>query len=121
MRGPDVEIYEVWVDKASRDNTQPYAFASLMRAAAGPDNPSILFSRKFAIQPTGINKWRILMGEPEIGNIRSKLKSLKGDQGFRFKNEATGEWLDADVDEEKKFKPEETAFISGIPPYLWRP
>ena len=88
-----------------------------MRAAAGLDNPSVLFSRKFAIQPTGINKWCILMGEPEIGNIRAKLKPLKGDLEFRFENEATGEWLDADAEDEKKYKAEETAFISGIPPY----
>ena len=57
------------------------------------------------------------MGELEIGNIRAKLKSLKGDLGFRFKNEATGEWLGADAEDEKKYKAEETAFISGIPPY----
>ena len=73
-------------NKSFQVNPQPFAFASLMRAAAGPDNPSVLFSREFAIQPTGINKWRILMGEPEIGNIRANLKSLKGDPGFRFKN-----------------------------------
>ena len=57
------------------------------------------------------------MGEPEIGNIRANLKSLKGDLGFRFKNEATGEWLDADAEDEKKYKAEEIAFLSGIPPY----
>ena len=44
-------------------------------------------------------------------------KVPQGRPGIPFKNEATGEWLDADAKDEKKYKAEETAFVSGIPPY----
>ena len=116
-RGPDADIYEVWLDKTLRDSTQPFAFDALMKAAAGSSHPTSLFTRRFAIQPTGPNKWRMLLSANELANIRGSIRMLKGELGFRFKEEATGAWLDADDDPVKQYKPEDTAFISGIPPF----
>ena len=59
----------------------------------------------------------MLLSPSELANIRSSIRMLPSDLGLRLKEEATGAWPHADDDLVKQYKPEDSAFLSGIPPF----
>ena len=107
----EAKVFEVYISQEKKVVETPHIFKTVIDVVRGDSPPASAFARRdFALHPVAANKWRMLAGPKVVKIIRQSLRSLKRDRGYRFKDEATGQYLD-EVDDEG------AGYASGVPPY----